>query len=434
MSRDLLVSSKHSCLGEYLKPSRIFFVNFALLFSIYLTRWWDIDPYFNIYDSPSYFNFSLWENHRGILITLPYSLIQDYKLVALFQNFVAALAWALVASVLGSRFKSADIGISYQLSILYLACTSPVYEHNNVMMSESLSISSAIVFFALFLYWENRRTEKALIFSIMALVWMALTKQSYALVAPVFFLLLLATYIRHYGFKSKRFLLLSPLGIIWPLLMAFSTHNVSDYNFIALIYYRFSKDNAWLDWWKEKEFPSEVLNFQEFSNVLSDKRVIDWLSDHSNFELVKFYLDFPLILMVSVFLLPLFSSNFNWGDTGLGAVFGGTRLTDQLNLEANTYLFGFWPRDYFYSTSNLRFSAFVLFVILILYFTLRVKGLKIGTYLSLTLVFMVYTLMQVTFLLGPFDFPRIFIGVAAVLRVFVVYYFWVAISKIFTFK
>lgn len=434
MYRNLLDSSKHSWLGEYFKPSRIFFVNFALLFSIYLIRWWEIDPYFNIYDSPSYFNFSLWENHRGIFITLPYSLIQDYKLVALFQNLVAAIAWALVASVLGSRFKSATIGISYQLSILYLACTSPVYEHNNVMMAESLSISSAIVFFALFLYWENRRTEKALIFSIMALIWMALTKQSYALVAPVFFLLLLTTYLRHYGFKNKRFLLLSPLGIIWPLLMAFSTHNVSDYNFIALIYYRFSKDRAWLDWWKDKEFPSEVLNFNEFSNVLSDERVIDWLSNHSNFELVKFYLDFPLILMVSVFLLPLFSSNFNWGDTGLGAVFGGTRLTDQLNLEANTYLFGFWPRDYFYSTSNLRFSAFVLFVILILYFILRVKGLKIGTYLSLTLVFMVYTLMQVTFLLGPFDFPRIFIGVAAVLRMFVVYYFWVAISKIFIFK
>lgn len=434
MHRNLLASSNHSWLGINLKPSKVFFMSFALLFSIYLLRWWKIDPYFNIYDSPSYFNFSLWENHRGVLITLPYSLIQNYKLVALFQNFVSALAWTLVASVLSSRFKSATLGISFQLCILYLACTSPVYEHNNVMMAESLSISSAIVFFALFMNWEYRRSEKALIFSIIALIWMALTKQSYALVAPFFFLLLISTYIRCYGFKNKKVLLLSPLGIIWPLLMAFSTHNVSDYNFIALIYYRFSKSTVWLDWWKQKEFPVEVLNFPEFSNVLSDKRVVDWLSDHSNFELIKFYLDFPLVLIVSVFLLPVFSSSFNWGDTGLGAVFGGTRLTEQLSLEPNSYLFGFWPRDYFYSTSNLRFSAFVLLVILTLYFIMRFQGIRIGTYRSLTLAFMIYTLMQVTFLLGPFDFPRIFIGVAVVLRVIIVYYFWVAVSKLFASK
>ncbi len=434
MHRNWLGSSKHSWLREYRKPPKVFFVSFGLLFSIHLLRWWNIDPYFNIYDSPSYFNFSLWENHRGILITLPYSLIQDYKLVALFQNLVSALAWALVASVLGSRFQSTTLGISFQLSILYLACTSPVYEHNNVMMAESLSISSAVVFFALFINWEYRRTEKALIFSILALIWMALTKQSYALVAPFFFFLLISTYVRYYGFKNKRVLLLSPIGIIWPLLMAFSTHNVSDYNFVALIYYRFSKNGVWLDWWKAKEFPVEVLSFQEFSNVLSDKRVVEWLSGHSNFELIKYYLDFPAILIVSVFLLPVFSSNFNWGDTGLGAVFGGTRLTEQLNLEPHNFLFGFWPREYFYSTSNLRFSAFVLFVVLTLYFLMRVQRIRIGVYLSLTLVFMIYILMQVTFLLGPFDFPRIFIGVAAVLRVIIVYYFWVAISKLLASK
>jgi hypothetical protein len=434
VSRSFFASFKSVWLGRNLRPSGIFFANFVLLFAIYLLRWWRIDPYFNVYDSPSYFNFTLWENHRGILVTLPYLLIQDYKLIALFQNLVGALAWAFVGSVLSSRFKSATVGISFQLSILTLACTSPIYEHNNVLMAESLSISSAVVFFALFLHWEYRRTEKALIYAIIGLIWMALTKQSYALVAPVFFSLLFCTYARCYGLKNKRVLLLSPVGIIWPLLMAFSTHNVSNYNFIALIYYRFSKDKVWLDWWKELQFPSEVLTFPEFSNVLSDPRVVDWLRDNSNLELVKFYLEFPLILLVGVFFLPLFSSYFNWGDTGLGVIFGGTRLTEQLNLENQNYLFGFWPRDYFYTTQNLLFSAFVLSVTLALYFVMRVRGIRVGTYLSLTLAFMIYALMQVTFLLGPLDLPRIFIGIAAVLRILAIYYFWVAISKLLTSK
>jgi hypothetical protein len=432
MKRNFLASFNSVWPGRNRKPSEIFFVNFVVLLAIYLLRWWQIDPYFNIYDSPSYFNFTLWENHRGIFITLPYSLIQDYKLIALFQNLVGALAWAFVASVLSSRFKSAAIGISLQLSILSLACSSPIYEHNNVMMAESLSISSAVVFFALFLHWEHRRTEKALVYAIMALIWMALTKQSYALVAPAFFFLLSCTYVKCYGFKNKRVLLLSPIGIVWPLLMAFSTHNVSDYNFIALIYYRFSKDKVWLDWWKVEQFPVEVLTFPEFSRVLSDQRVVDWLHDNSNLELVRFYIDFPLILLLGVFFLPFFSSYFNWGDTGLGAVFGGTRLTEQLALENQNYLFGFWPSDYFYSTQNLRFSMFVLFVILAVYFVLRVRRIRLGTYLSLSLAFMIYALMQVTFLLGPLDFPRIFVGIAAVLRMLAIYYFWVAISKLFT--
>ena len=434
MNRNFLASFKSIWLGRNLKPAEIFFVNFVVLFVIYLLRWWRIDPYFNIYDSPGYFNFTLWENNRGIFITLPYSLIQDYKLIALFQNLVGALAWAFVGSILSSRFKSAAVGISLQLSILSLACTSPIYEHNNVMMAESLSISSAVVFFALFLHWEYRRTEKALIYAIMALLWMALTKQSYALVAPAFFLLLFCTYVRCYGFKNKRVLSLSAIVVFWQLLMVFSTHNVSDYNFIALIYYRFSKEKFWFDWWKEEQFPVEVLAFPEFSNVLSDPRVVDWLRDNSNLELVRFYFDFPLILLVGVFFIPLFSSYFNWGDTGLGAVFGGTRLTEQFNLENQTYLFGFWPRDYSYSTQNLRFSAFVLSLILALYFVMRVRGIRVGTYLSLTLLFMIYALMQVNFLLGPNDFFRIFIGIAAVLRMLAIYYLWVTISKLFTSK
>ena len=75
--------------------------------------------------------------------------------------------------------------------------------------------------------------------------------------------------------------------------MIFSTHAVSDYNLVALIYYRFVHVPSWLEWWKNAGFPVELLATKDFGALLDSPAVKSWLATISNLELIKFYLQFP---------------------------------------------------------------------------------------------------------------------------------------------
>ena len=406
-----------------------FLPNLLLLISYYLYHWTHITPFFNIYDSPSYFHFSLWNNFRGVFITLPYSLIGDYHSIALFQNLVGAFSWALAATVLGSRFNSLATRVFFQFSISVVAMSTPIYEHNNVMMSESLGISALVVFFTFYIRFIKSKQASDLKLVFLALIWLSGTKQSYSLISPVIYVITLFFYKRSSIKLSRPFLLCSGLVIIWAFLMNFSTHTVSDYNLVALIYYRFSYVSDWQSWWANTGFPSKLLMEKDFQVVLQSSLTKNWLNNTSNVELINFYGNFPLLAIFGVFLLPLFSNSFDWGNTGLGAMFGGTRLTFQNKLDAHQNLFGIWPKDYFYSTSNLKTLLAIFFLGFALVFILYLRNIKFTFWKYAPIVMIFIGLLEVNFLLAPFDFSRIFIAQGAVIRIFIIYFFFIAIEK-----
>jgi hypothetical protein len=310
-----------------------------------------------------------------------------------------------------------------------LAISTPIYENNNVMMSESLSISSLVLFIAIYLQLIRRRMAFDLKLLLLSLIWISGTKQSYSMLAPIILLFIFIQFKDLVWRVNKYFLAFIVAFVCWNFFMIFSTHGVSDYNLVALVYYRFSYVPAWLEWWKSGGFPVEILGIKDFGSALGNPLTKSWLASTSNFELIKFYMSFPALAVFGVFILPAFSSAFNWENTGSGAIFAGTRLTDQLKLDDHELLNGFWPTDYFYSVSNLWLSFAFCALLIFPIFTLALRGINFRFSPYIPLGLLLYCLLEINFLLGPFDFPRIFVALSAISRVLFIYIFCMAVSK-----
>jgi hypothetical protein len=210
---------------------------------------------------------------------MPYALINDYHLIALFQNLIGAISWAIAITILSSHFTSKKFRIIFSILVTSLATTTPIYEHNNVMMSESLSISSLVLFVAFYiqLIHDHRNLDFKRV--LISLIWIAGTKQSYALLAPIILIFIVIQFKDLARKTNKYFLFLVAACVCWSFFMTFSTHTVSNFNLVALIYYRFSYVPAWLEWWRTAGFPVDLLAMKDFGLLLDNSSIKNWLPE-----------------------------------------------------------------------------------------------------------------------------------------------------------
>jgi len=405
-----------------------------------LLRWSNVTPYFNVYDSPGYFKFSLWKSYRGAFVSIPYSVIQDWKLVTLFQNLVSAVVWSVSIFRLSRCIRNWTLAITFGLFLIVLAQSSPVYEHNNVLMSESLAISSLVFLVTSLIIFEIKQSKNSFYVLVFAMIWFANTKQSYALLAPIlalYFTIKLVRSNEEIDKRRKLALIACWVSVAYAFFLAFSTKNVSDYNFVALIYYRFSVNSDWLDWWVQNNFPIDFLQEKDFGKAYSTGILNGWLSATSNFKLILFYLSHPLLTLFGAFLLPLFSANFTWGETASGAIGIGTRYSRDLFLEPTPHLYFFWWDNF-----NLAFRGFVISIVIIWLFSIAhsLHFRKIFFRFNkdtqsnfpkflLKIILFHLILIQVIFLLGPADLLRLFIAPAISLRVILIFVLFLLIDE-----
>ena len=120
---------------NFILPLLISFV-IIRLFTIY-TSSVGFDPY----DSPSYFQ-PTWSNPmRMPFISYSFSWISYFGGIVLTQSVIAILSWCYLAwnvSTLGKTLFSKNLSV---LLITSLGLTSPVVEHDLLILSESLTIS-----------------------------------------------------------------------------------------------------------------------------------------------------------------------------------------------------------------------------------------------------------------------------------------------------
>jgi hypothetical protein len=200
-------------------------------------------------DSPSYFDFRLWGGVRFPAVTAFYSIVGDHRTVVTLQAIIGAVCWSIAAVVAGALVVPRGIRFGFQVAVLCLGLTLPVTRFDNALLSESCSMSIAVLLTAVFLRLACRpSTRLAVAVFVLAAVW-ALIRQNNAqlvLVAALAVLVLglRGAHRRMAALLAGGFVLLALLGV----LLASSNNQIEQFNTAQLLDRRIVHDperNAW---------------------------------------------------------------------------------------------------------------------------------------------------------------------------------------------
>ena len=124
----------------------ILVITIYVLFRIYNST--VVTPFFDNFDSPQYFKFSFCPSFRMQGITVFYSLIQTENGIVIFQTLIGILAITYLWSIINSTIHFNLLKFIFTITFFYFASSTVIVEHDASILSESLSLSSAIFLFA----------------------------------------------------------------------------------------------------------------------------------------------------------------------------------------------------------------------------------------------------------------------------------------------
>ena len=123
-------------------------------------------------DSPSYFEFRLWGGVRFPVITAIYAIVGDHRAVVTVQAILGAVCWSLAAVIAGALVIPRGLRYAFQIALLLLGLTLPMTRFDNALLSESFSISVAVVLATLSLRLVCRpSTRLTIIVFVVAALW-----------------------------------------------------------------------------------------------------------------------------------------------------------------------------------------------------------------------------------------------------------------------
>jgi hypothetical protein len=208
-------------------------------------------------DSPSYFDFELWGGVRFPVITFVYAAVEDHRAVVTIQAILGALCWSLAAVIAGALVVPRAIRYGFQVALLLLGLTLPMTRFDNALLSESLSISIAVVLAALFLRLVCRpSTRLAVLVYVVAAAW-ALTRQSNAQLLFVAAIAVLALGV--WGAHRRMSLVLAAGFVLLALLgalLASSTNQIEQYNTAQILVRRVIDNPERNAWFREQGMPN----------------------------------------------------------------------------------------------------------------------------------------------------------------------------------
>ena len=119
-------------------------------------------------DSNSYFNLKFLGAQRPPLVPLIYTTLKDPILILGFQCLLSTFSYIFFYSVLlRLNRNSKKFNFLILIGFTFFLASSPTYEHNFFLMSESITIStSTLLLSSFFLFLSNKTTFNAYLISI----------------------------------------------------------------------------------------------------------------------------------------------------------------------------------------------------------------------------------------------------------------------------
>jgi len=376
----------------------IFFVLVAVL-SVY-----GLDPGFNPYDSPTYFEFNLINPVRLPIITVIYSSLKYFDIIILFQITINCLAWIFCVSNINLLIKLNISKICLALTLYSLALTSPLLEQHTILMSESLSISFLILSLGAYAKYLTNSSDKNLLILLIFLILFAGIKisNSYIVFLIVVIVFVVNLIRRQLASNILQFIYLTItlLAILFLIFIGGQARTTLNLVNITNIIERSFDDTDVKKWYIDKGFPSiaytqYVLPQDQppIEMVISTPQVKKWMQDGGENLVLHYIYSNPFFTLFGPIKPSLFLKNYtdfesiyphismgtiNQNNTNLFSTLNGItmdRSPDYLRaLESN--------RLPFWSSNKLSYGLFPGLLLLLILIQLTI-GLKKDQYSSL---------------------------------------------------
>jgi len=357
----------------------------TIIFSI--INFWNLSkgkPVFDDYDTPSYFELSLYPSFRMQIVTLIYSTLGSHYLIIGFQVLFSVLAFIYLATQIKKLVESKVIGYTSVVLIYILASSSVVTEQNFILRSESLNNSAFIFLFGTLFGYTRHRNFSNFSKVLLAIVILAGTRAVSSLSGLIFLILFFILFNRQ-KMLERKYLLMGIGAIALNVFFVFTATSTET----SRIYTTSSIINERL--WVNPVWRNEVINggysiqsryvWEESRNANTglppDQAVIDsvqfkqwWDKGNENFlyEFMVRNLDYTLI---GPACLPCLYDEFTFRQTIFSGWSQGTdEVRNNISLQnvLTTKTF-FWPErpEYAYFVVLIFFLLLIVICIMIIW-------------------------------------------------------------------
>lgn len=214
-------------------------------------------PVVDEYDTPSYFEFSLYPSFRMQIVTGIYTILKNYYLIIGFQVLISVLSYVYLAKKLLDLFDNKVVSKIAVALIYVLANSSVIVEQNFILRSESLNNSALVFLLGTVFGFVKNASFSSFTKVCMAVIFLAGTRAVSSLSVFIFFIFFLIIYNRKTLLQRKYFItIIITVGFnLFFVLTALSSNISKVYTTSSIINERLWINPDWRDQIVEDGFP-----------------------------------------------------------------------------------------------------------------------------------------------------------------------------------
>jgi hypothetical protein len=321
------------------------------------------EPIFDLYDSPAYFIFTIYPTVRLQGVTSIYSILESYKAIIIFQSVIGTFSTILLWFALSKLFRKEFDKLVFTVFYYVLFTSSVVVEHDAVLLSESLSISSLQILIGAFVLnlISSFKSSYGILGLIFSVIFFVSTKNSHSLIIPILIPILIIIIFRLNKFRIFYKILYSTLAISAITFFFISGQSTKDFQTLstnAIINNRLWENPDWRQQVIQSGYSEKLheiwLTHKNFNlgsppdqAVADDLEFQKWWREGGDNFLIKFGIENPTYSLIGPIFLPLLDSNQNYRKTLLSGWSQGTdysRIYPELSKTSLVRTF-FWPNE-----------------------------------------------------------------------------------------
>jgi hypothetical protein len=120
-------------------------------------------------DTYRYFGSTIFDiQNPGVTPVLFYTTLENPEVVTFLQVAIFCVAFLLLAGVVAARMNWRPLGLTLAALLLVVSMTTPIWSWNMLLASESLAISSAVLWLAALIWLMHRRRTLGLVLAVLA--------------------------------------------------------------------------------------------------------------------------------------------------------------------------------------------------------------------------------------------------------------------------
>ena len=335
-------------------------------------------------DTDSYFHLHFMNYPRPFFIPLIYTLIQNPSLIMIFQMLLSASAYSLFGySLLRIQMRLNRPNFILLLLYAFFIVTTPTFEHNFFLMSESISISLFVIFLALLnlMLQSATRLRTDLLFTTTVL-WI-FCKQAHIILGSILLVFVIFVTRKQYS-KIENWMraIFSILIVSYSWIFLLSDRSVALYNTVFLLGSKLCRDPNWRSWLINNGLPERTITLigsnpkyqPNIMAVLGDPELSNYFENNGTKLFLLFLLHHLGYLFFGFLSLSSMSKSFDFSETLLPILSYGSRGIRYLELGPQTTYTGIWWVESA-EWRNLLF-LFCLWLLVILFISQKNKSLN----------------------------------------------------------